>query len=118
MHNEIVIGGLLAVEFHHEPPPVLLFFDTPIQDIPPVDADNFAFSNEIQLERAHPPLHHAVVEVVDLPRQACAHGDVHHRLRRVEQLGNDHRLGLLPANRQPVARGEEQVVVTVLNGRL
>ena len=118
VHNEIVIGGLLAVEFHHEPPPVLLFFDAPIQDIPPVDADNFAFSNEIQLEGAHPPLHHAVVEVVDLPRKPRAHSDVHRRLCRVKQLGNDHRLGLLPADRQPVLRREEQVVVTVLNGRL
>ena len=117
-HHEIITGGLLAVEFHHEPPPVLLFFDTPIQDIPPVDADNFAFSNEIQLEGAHAPLHHAVVEVVDLPRKPRAHSDVHRRLRRVEQLGSNHRLSLLPADRQPVLRREKQVVVTVFNCRL
>ena len=80
-HHEIVIGCLLTVELYHQAPPGLLFFDTPIQDVPPVDADDFAISDEIQLEGVHPPLHHAVVEVVDLPRKPRADGDVHRRLR-------------------------------------
>ena len=98
-HHEIVVGGLLAVELHHEPPSVLLFLDAPVQDVPPVDADHLAVADQVQLESAHPPLHHAVIEMVNLPGQPRADGDVHRRLRRVEQLRDHHRLGFLPANR-------------------
>ena len=78
VHHEIVIPAPLTVQLDDQAPPIFaLLFDVPVQDVLPVNIDNFTLPFDVQLEGAHTPLHHPVIKVIDLSRQAGANRDVH-----------------------------------------